>query len=55
MEITYHLERDYLLPNLLPPPMPPMGKYARLRLRYLKEYRLRFMLRCCSLARLMSI
>ena len=39
MEITYHLERDYLLPNLLPPPMPPMGKYARLRLRYLKEYR----------------
>jgi len=39
MEITYHQEGGYLLLNLSVPSMPPMGKYARLRLRHLKEYR----------------
>ena len=38
---TYRREGDYLLPNLLPP-VPPdyrLGKYGRMRQRYLKEHR----------------
>ena len=38
---TYRQEGDYLLPNLLPP-VPPnyrLGKYGRMRQRYLKEHR----------------
>ena len=39
--ITYSKQGDYLLPNLLPPQQPtvPLGKYASMRSRYLKEYR----------------
>ena len=38
---TYRREGDYLLPNILPP-VPPnyrLGKYGRMRQRYLKEHR----------------
>ena len=40
-EITYSRQGDYLLPNLLPPQQPtvPLGKYASMRSRYLKEHR----------------
>ena len=39
--ITYSKQGDYLLPNLLPPQAPtiPLGKYASMRSRYLKENR----------------
>ena len=37
--LTYTLCGDYYLPDLQVVPMPTMGKYARLRLRYLKEHR----------------
>ena len=39
--ITYSKQGDYLLPNLLPPQQPtvPLGKYASMRSRYLKEHR----------------
>lgn len=39
---TYRQEGDYLLPNLALPPNEPVhqiGKYGRMRKRYLKEYR----------------
>lgn len=39
---TYRQEGDYLLPNLELPEQPedlPLGKYGRLRLRFLKEQR----------------
>ena len=41
MEVTYTMQGDYLLPNLLLPqeePM-PLGKYARMRKRFLQEHR----------------
>ena len=41
MEVTYTMQGNYLLPNLLPPqeePM-PLGKYARMRKRFLQEHR----------------
>ena len=42
MGVTYRQEGDYLLPNLAFPPDPEkyhIGKYGRMRKRYLKEYR----------------
>ena|GEM_PF-443136 len=46
MEISYHRVGDYLLPNITlrekpPPPelVEPLGKYARMRRTFLKEYR----------------
>ena len=39
---TYRQEGDYLIPNLILPAqkgMPPLGKYGRMRLHYLKEHR----------------
>ena len=42
---TYRQEGDYLLPNLAFPPDPAeyhIGKYGRMRKRYLKEYRSAF-------------
>lgn len=39
---TYRQEGDYLIPNLILPAqkeMPPLGKYGRMRLNYLKEHR----------------
>lgn len=40
-KITYHKEGDYLIPNLYLPNQPKrnIGKYGRLRLNYLKNYR----------------
>ncbi len=39
--ITYTMQGDYNLPNLLPPQEPEvhLGKYALLRRKYLKEHR----------------
>ena len=39
MELTYRQEGDYLLPNLLPPEAPKIGKYGILRKQYLKNER----------------
>ena len=41
MEVTYTMQGDYLLPNLLPPQEEPtpLGKYARMRKRFLQEHR----------------
>lgn len=41
MELTYTMQGDYRLPNLLPPQEPEihLGKYALLRRKYLKENR----------------
>ena len=41
MEVTYTMQGDYQLPNLLPPQEEPvpMGKYARIRKRFLQEHR----------------
>lgn len=38
---TYHREGDYLLPNLIPPECGEyqIGKYGRMRRKYLKEHR----------------
>jgi len=40
-KITYHKEGDYLIPELYFPKQPErnIGKYGRLRLNYLKEYK----------------
>lgn len=40
-EITYTMQGDYNLPNLLPPQEPEMqlGKYALLRRKFLKQHR----------------
>jgi len=41
MELTYHYEGDYLVPNLTTKTNPKviLGKYAYLRCKYLKEHR----------------
>ena len=41
MEVTYTRQGDYLIPNLLPPQEEPtpLGKYARMRKRFLLEHR----------------
>ena len=41
MVLTYRTESDYLIPNLTLPAEEamPIGKYGRLRLRYLKQHR----------------
>jgi len=41
MELTYRRCGDYFLPNIGIPAedMRPLGKYGRMRLRYLREYR----------------
>ena len=36
MELTYTKKGDYYLPDLTLGEMPPLGKYAQLRLQYLK-------------------
>ncbi len=40
-KITYHKEGDYLVPNLYLPKQPSksIGKYGRLRLNYLKDFK----------------
>ena len=37
--LDYTLVGDYYLPELKPFEAPPLGKYGRMRLRYLKEHR----------------
>ena len=41
MKVTYTMQGDYNLPNLLPPQEEPVphGKYALLRKKFLKEHR----------------
>lgn len=39
MELTYHREGDYFLPDLVAPEAPPLGKYGMLRRSYLKKHR----------------
>ena len=41
MEVTYTMQGDYQLPNLLPPQEEPisLGKYAWMRKRFLQEHR----------------
>ena len=39
MEITYRKEGDYLLPNLYVEDLPPLGKYGRMRQRFLREHK----------------
>ena len=40
IELTYHQNGDYLIPDLELPPEPrPLGKYGRMRREYLKKHR----------------
>ena len=39
MELTYTMQGDYRLPNLIPPESPKVGKYGMLRKTYLQEHR----------------
>ena len=38
-DLDYTLVGDYSLPDFMPFEAPPLGKYGRMRLRYLKEHR----------------
>ena len=37
--LTYTMQGDYLIPDLIPPESPKVGKYGRLRRSYLKQWR----------------
>ena len=39
MNITYTQAGDYLLPNLVPPESPKVGRWGMLRFNYLRKYR----------------
>ena len=39
MELTYRMQGDYRLPNLIPPERPKVGKYGMLRHSYLRKHR----------------
>lgn len=39
MELTYTMQGDYRLPNLIPPESPNVGKYGMLRHSYLRKHR----------------
>ena len=39
MELTYKMQGDYRLPNLIPPESPKVGKYGMLRQSYLRKHR----------------
>ena len=39
MELTYTMQGDYRLPNLIPPESPKVGKYVMLRHSYLRKHR----------------
>lgn len=39
MELTYKMQGDYRLPNLIPPGSPKVGKYGMLRHSYLRKHR----------------
>lgn len=37
--LTYTMQGDYLIPHLIPPESPKVGKYGMLRRSYLKQWR----------------
>lgn len=39
MKVTYTMQGDYLIPDLIPPESPKVGKYGMLRLSYLRKHR----------------
>ena len=39
MILTYHQEGDYLLPDLIVPEAPKLGKYGMLRCNYLRKHK----------------
>ena len=39
MEITYHQEGDYLIPNLIPPESPRIGIWGERRRQFLRRHR----------------
>ena len=39
MELTYRMQGDYRLPNLIPPESPKVGEYGMLRHSYLRKHR----------------
>ena len=39
LELTYRMQGDYRLPNLIPPESPKVGKYGMLRHSYLRKHR----------------
>lgn len=39
MEITYHQEGDYLIPDLIPPESPRIGVWGERRRRFLRKHR----------------
>ena len=38
LELTYHWEVDYLIPDLEPPEAPRIGKYGTMRHNFLRDY-----------------
>ena len=38
LELTYHGDGDYLIPDLEPPEAPRIGKYGTMRHNYLRDY-----------------
>ena len=38
LELTYHWEGDYLIPDMEPPEAPRIGKYGTMRHNYLRDY-----------------
>ena len=38
LELTYHWERDYLIPDLYPPEAPKIGKFGTMRHDYLRHH-----------------
>lgn len=38
LELTYHWEGDYLIPDLEPPEAPRIGKYGTMRHNFLRDY-----------------
>ena len=38
LELTYHWEGEYLIPDLDPPEAPRIGKYGTMRHNYLRDY-----------------
>ena len=39
MSLTYHQEGDYLMPDLIPPESPTIGKFGMLRREFLRQHR----------------
>ena len=39
MNLTYHQEGEYLMPDLIPPEIPKIGKFGMQRLEFLRRHR----------------